>query len=49
VTSGDDCRSQYRVCFVEMAIPLPPGTNLKVGIWIGETKWSADCLPVAKN
>jgi hypothetical protein len=42
VPSGDDCRSQYRVCYVEMAIPLPSGTKLKVGIWIGETKWWAD-------
>jgi len=25
-------------CYVEMAIPLPPGTKLKMGIWIGETK-----------
>ena len=25
-----------------MAIPLPPGTKLKVGIWNGETKWWAD-------
>ncbi len=29
-------------CYVEMAIPLPPGTKLKVGIWIGETKAWAD-------
>jgi len=29
-------------CYVEMAIPLPPGTKLKVGIWIGETKCRAD-------
>jgi hypothetical protein len=26
-----------------MAIPLPLGTKLKVGIWIGETKCWADC------
>jgi hypothetical protein len=26
-----------------MAIPLPPGTKVKVGIWIGETKCWADC------
>jgi hypothetical protein len=43
VPSGNDCRSQYRICYVEMAIPLPPGTKLKVGIWNGETKWWADC------
>lgn len=30
-------------CYVEMATPLPPGTKLKAGIWIGETKCSADC------
>jgi len=30
-------------CYVEMADPLPPGTKLKVGIWIGETKSWADC------
>ncbi|MFZ0289316.1 MAG: PilZ domain-containing protein [Candidatus Sulfotelmatobacter sp.] len=30
-------------CYVEMAIPLPPGTKLKVGIWIGDTKSWADC------
>jgi len=30
-------------CYVEMAIPLPPGTRLKVGIWIGDTKSWADC------
>jgi hypothetical protein len=30
-------------CYVEMSIPLPPGTKLKVGIWIGETKCWADC------
>ena len=29
-------------CYVEMAIPLPPGTKLKIGIWIGETKACAD-------
>jgi hypothetical protein len=29
-------------CYVEMAIPLPPGTKGKVGIWIGETKAWAD-------
>lgn len=30
-------------CYVEMTIPLPPRTKLKVGIWIGETKCWADC------
>ena len=30
-------------CYVEMAIPLRPGTKVKVGIWIGETKAWADC------
>jgi hypothetical protein len=30
-------------CYVEMAIPLPPGKKLKVGIGIGETKCWADC------
>jgi hypothetical protein len=30
-------------CYVEMAIPLPPRTKLKMGIWIGETKSWADC------
>jgi len=25
-------------CYIEMAIPLPPGTKLKVGIWFGQTK-----------
>ncbi len=25
-------------CYIEMAIPLPPGTKLTVGIWIGEKK-----------
>jgi len=30
-------------CYVEMSIPLPPGTKLKVGIWIGDTKSWADC------
>jgi hypothetical protein len=30
-------------CYVEMAIPLLPGTKVKVGIWIGETKSWADC------
>jgi len=30
-------------CYVEMAIPLPPGTKVSVGIWIGETKAWADC------
>jgi hypothetical protein len=29
-------------CYVEMAIPLPPGTKVRVGIWIGETKSWAD-------
>ena len=30
-------------CYLEMAIPLPPGTKVKVGIWIGETKCWANC------
>jgi hypothetical protein len=30
-------------CYVEMAIPLPAGTKLKVSIWIGDTKCTADC------
>jgi PilZ domain len=30
-------------CYVEMVIPLPPGTKLKMGIWIGENKSWADC------
>ena len=30
-------------CYVEMAIPLPPGTKLRMGIWIGENKTWADC------
>jgi len=30
-------------CYVEMAIPLPPGTKLKASIWIGQTKCFADC------
>ena len=30
-------------CYLEMAIPLPKGTKVKVGIWIGETKAWADC------
>ncbi len=25
-------------CYVEMPIPLPPGTKLKVGIWFGQAK-----------
>ena len=25
-------------CYIEMPIPLPPGTKLTVGIWIGEKK-----------
>jgi len=25
-------------CYVEMPIPLEPGTKLKVGIWLGQTK-----------
>jgi PilZ domain-containing protein len=25
-------------CYVEMPIPLEPGTQLKVGIWLGQTK-----------
>ncbi|GAC1431022.1 MAG: hypothetical protein NVS1B11_05100 [Terriglobales bacterium] len=25
-------------CFVEMAIPLKQGKQLKVGLWVGETK-----------
>ncbi len=30
-------------CYVEMAIPLQPGTKVKVAIWIGETKVWVDC------
>jgi hypothetical protein len=29
-------------CYVEMTIPLPAGTKVRVGIWIGETKSWAD-------
>jgi hypothetical protein len=29
-------------CYVEMAIPFPKGTKVKVGIWIGKTKAWAD-------
>jgi hypothetical protein len=29
-------------CYVEMPIPLEPGTKLKVGIWLGQTKAWAD-------
>jgi hypothetical protein len=29
-------------CYVEMAIPLPPRTKVRVGIWIGEIKCWAD-------
>ncbi len=29
-------------CYIEMAIPLPPGTKVRVGIWIEETKAWAD-------
>jgi hypothetical protein len=29
-------------CYIEMAIPLPPGTKVNVGIWIGEAKSWAD-------
>ncbi len=25
-------------CYIEMAIPLPPGSKLKVGIWVNEKK-----------
>jgi len=25
-------------CYIEMAIPLPPGSAVRVGLWIGETK-----------
>ena len=29
-------------CYVEMAIPLPPGTKVNVGIWIGQDKcWAS--------
>jgi hypothetical protein len=28
-------------CYVEMPLPLQPGTKLKVGIWFGQTKVSA--------
>ena len=30
-------------CFIEMTIPLPKGTKLKIGMWIGETKLWAEC------
>jgi len=30
-------------CYVEVAIPFPRGTKLKMAIWIGETKHWADC------
>ena len=30
-------------CYVEMALPFPKGSKVKVGIWIGETKIRADC------
>ncbi len=30
-------------CYVEMAIPLPAGTKMKIGIWIGNSKSWADC------
>lgn len=30
-------------CYVEMTIPLPVGTKVKAGIWIGDTKCCADC------
>ena len=30
-------------CYIEMTIPLPRGTKLKAGIWVGETKCCADC------
>jgi hypothetical protein len=29
-------------CYLEMAIPLPKGSKLRVGIWIGDTKAWAD-------
>jgi hypothetical protein len=29
-------------CYVEMALPFPKGSKVKVGIWIGETKVRAD-------
>jgi hypothetical protein len=29
-------------CYIEMAIPLPPGTKVRVGIWIEEAKSWAD-------
>ncbi len=29
-------------CYIEMPIPLPPGTQVRVGIWIEETKSWAD-------
>jgi hypothetical protein len=29
-------------CYIEMPIPLPPGTKLRVGIWFGQTKAWAD-------
>jgi hypothetical protein len=36
-------------CYVEMAIPLQPGSKVKVGIWIGETKAWADCEVVYRT
>lgn len=30
-------------CYIEMALPLPKGSRVKVGIWIGDTKVWADC------
>jgi hypothetical protein len=29
-------------CYIEMALPFPKGSKVKVGIWIGETKVWAD-------
>src|ERR1700691_4110913 len=29
-------------CYIEMPIPLQPGTKLRVGIWLGQTKSWAD-------
>ncbi len=30
-------------CYVEMSLPLPPGTKLTMYIWVGDTKCFADC------
>jgi hypothetical protein len=31
-------------CYVEMPLPLPPGTQLKVGIWFGQAKVQAKAV-----